>query len=80
MRKGSERIKSIGETDIPTWFNLSKKTNERPDLRKVFMDQYGVTIEFPAYYHKTAKFVPPKCQYIVTAAFHIVPTRSNQMV
>lgn len=50
---------------------------KRQDLRKVFIEQYGVQMEVPVYYFKDAKFVPHYSDHIVQTAFHIAPSADS---
>ena len=57
-----------------------KNVQEHEDLRGVFIDNYGVTLEFPAYYYLDSKFVPSEENLVVTMGFHIIPTNSTAQV
>jgi len=57
-----------------------KNKAEMKDLRKVYMENYGVSFEFPSYYLNTARFVPHVKGHIVTLAWHIIPRNANQVV
>ena len=52
------------------------------DMRQVFLESYGVEMEFPGFYYYDAKFVPKadSHNYIVVLAWHIVPQGKNKMV
>jgi len=52
---------------------ITKKKQEKADLRKVFTEKYGVTMEFPAFYQEHGKIVPNQTDYVVSTAFHIIP-------
>ena len=41
----------------------------------MFIKNYGVTIEIPAYYYHDARFVPSNIKYVVLMAFHIIPKK-----
>jgi len=47
------------------------------DLRKVFIENYGVQIDLPAYYYLDAKFVPHHPNMIVVLAWHIIPNSAS---
>ena len=47
-----------------------RKTSE---LRKVFLESYGVEMDFPGYYYSDSKFVPNEEKYIIVLAWHIIP-------
>ena len=59
---------------------VSKNKKEENDLRKVFIQNYGVQMEFPGYYIALAKFVPHYDDYVVQASFHIIPKGYSQTV
>jgi hypothetical protein len=55
-------------------FNLKEQQKQsQQDLREIFIENYGVTMEIPAYYYYDAKFVPHSQDQLVTMAFHIIP-------
>ena len=43
------------------------------NLRAIFIEKYGVTIEFPVYYFHQSIFVPHVTDMIVTLGYHIIP-------
>jgi hypothetical protein len=45
------------------------------NLRSMFVDSYGVTMEIPAYYYYDAKYVPNNINYVVAMNFHIIPKK-----
>ena len=49
-------------------------------MRSVFMESFGVEMDFPGYYYYDSKFVPheDKKNYIIVLAWHIVPTGKNK--
>jgi hypothetical protein len=49
------------------------KQEEEKNLRRVFIQNYGVQMEIPAYYIYDARYVPNNIEYVVTMAFHIYP-------
>ena len=51
-----------------------------PDLRKVFIENYGVQMELPAYYYLDAKFVPHQQNMIVVLAWHIIPSSASAKI
>jgi hypothetical protein len=50
-----------------------KQQNEHADLREIYTEKYGVTMELPGYYQETAKIVPHSPDHVVATAFHITP-------
>ena len=52
---------------------LTKDTYEPEDLRKKYLQNFGVSMEIPAYYIYDARFVPHVKDYIVTLTWHILP-------
>jgi len=56
-----------------------KQKIESQDLRTVFIENYGVSMEMPVYYHSDAKFVPHVKDYLVTMGFHIIPKQQLNM-
>jgi hypothetical protein len=62
-------------------FEIKQKNKEvNKDLRSVYLKNYGVKMEFPAYYIYDARFVPHMDDYVVTLAWHIIPKNNKQMV
>ena len=53
--------------------SYNEETHTENDLRKIYIENYGVKMEFPAYYIQDAKFVPHKPDLIVQMAQHIIP-------
>ena len=45
------------------------------DLRPVFIKNYGVQMEIPAFYYNNAKYVPHFKDYMVTMSQHIIPKK-----
>ena len=43
------------------------------DQRATLIDNYGVTMEFPAFYYYNAKFVPNQSDHLLIMEFHIIP-------
>lgn len=37
---------------------IGKSKAKYEDLRGIFIEDYGVSLDFPTYYHHDAKFVP----------------------
>ena len=59
-------------------FNVEEKVDKsQEDLRHIFIDNYGVQMEIPAYYYYDAKFVPHFKDQLVTMAFHIIPKKQK---
>ena len=51
------------------------KAEKQKDLRSIFIKNYGVQMEIPAYYFYDARFVPHFKDYVVTMAFHVIPKK-----
>ena len=49
-------------------------------MRKVYLESYGVELDFPGYYYCDSKFVPNNTDYIVTLSWHIIPPGKNKQV
>ena len=49
-------------------------------MRKVYLDSYGVELDFPGLYYYDSKFVPNNTDYIVTTSWHIVPPGKKKVV
>lgn len=61
-------------------FSTVQKNKEASlDLRSVFIENYGVSMDMPVYYHHDAKFVPHFKDYVVSMGFHIIPKRQKEM-
>lgn len=52
------------------------REKQHEDLRGIYIENYGVDLEFPAYYYQDAKFVPKNHDLVVTMGFHIIPKAS----
>ena len=68
-KQGSVGMSSLGH---------SGKKKAQGDQRDIYVEKYGVDIQFPAFYYMDAKFVPGQCrgkgdEYIVVMAYHIIP-------
>ena len=50
------------------------------DQRATLIENYGVTMEFPAFYYYNAKFVPHEKDHLVTMEFHIIPQNEKTTV
>ena len=50
------------------------------DMRKIFIENYGVEMSFPAYYYSDAKFVPNNSNYILSTSWHIIPENADVQV
>ena len=48
------------------------------EMRKVFLESYGVEMDFPGYYYSDSKFVPNEDKYIIVTAWHIIPPGQNK--
>ena len=53
--------------------------HNKNDLRDIFIQKYGVSMEIPAFYYYNAKFVPNKPNYLVTMSFHIIPKKQSML-
>jgi len=51
------------------------KAEKQKDLRSIFIKNYGVQMEIPAFHFYDAKFVPHFKAYVVTMAFHVIPKK-----
>ena len=49
-------------------------------MRKIFIENYGVEMSFPAYYYADAKFVPNNSNYILSTSWHIIPENADVQV
>lgn len=58
----------------------SKNQFEEVDLREVYIKNYGVKMEMPAFYIHQAKLVPHFKNYIIILAWHIVPKGFSQTI
>ena len=81
MRSESELNESSGVSymGMSEFSTISKQKEEKQDLRSVFIENYGVSIEMPIFYHLDAKFVPHFKDHIVTMGFHIIPKKPKDM-
>ena len=59
---------------------LDKEDESEHDMRKIFIESYGVEMSFPAYYYSDAKFVPTNSDYILSTSWHIIPENTNVQV
>jgi hypothetical protein len=50
------------------------------DMRQKFMDQYGVSIDFPGYYSDSGVLVPHVAGFIVSSGFHIIPKSTRAQI
>ena len=59
-----------------------QKSQQSSDMRQVFLESYGVEMDFPGYYYYDSRFVPKedKVKYIIVLAWHIVPQGRNKRV
>lgn len=58
----------------------TKNIQDNKDLRDVFIQNYGVKMDLPAYYFDNAKLVPHQKDFVVTLAYHIVPLDFTQTI
>jgi hypothetical protein len=49
-------------------------------MRKVFIDAYGVELDFAGFYYSTAKFIPTQKDMIINVCWHIVPEGQKKVV
>lgn len=49
-------------------------------MRKVYIDAYGVELDFAGYYYHSSKFVPNHDDLILTLSWHITPEGKNKRV
>jgi hypothetical protein len=65
----------------PDPFNETNNEDElEMDMRKIFIESYGVEMSFPGYYYSDAKFVPTNSDYILSTSWHIIPENANVIV
>ena len=55
-------------------------TDGLEDLRPVFIKNYGVSLEIPAFYYNDAKYVPHFKDYVVTMSQHIIPKTQKPQI
>ena len=49
-------------------------------MRKIFIESYGIELDFGGFYYSDSKFVPNHEKYIITACWHIVPKGDSKIV
>ena len=50
-------------------------------MRKVFIDAYGVELDFAGYYYSDARFIPNHKEHlIINICWHIVPEGRKKVV
>lgn len=49
-------------------------------MRKIFIESYGIELDFGGFYYSDSKFVPNHEEYIITACWHIVPNGESKIV
>ena len=54
--------------------------SQKKDLRRVFIENYGVNMELPRFYYHSAKFVPQSKDLIVILGWHIVPLTASTTI
>ena len=67
-------------TFSPSEFGSGNPDGDKPDMRKVYLESYGVELDFPGYYYSDSKFVPNNPDYIVSLSWHIIPPGKNKQV
>ena len=50
------------------------------DFRSNFIDEYGVSIEFPAFYSRDGCLAPHANGFVVNSGFHVIPRNNDQVV
>jgi|APSaa5957512535_1039671.scaffolds.fasta_scaffold91613_1 hypothetical protein len=50
------------------------------DMRQVFIDAYGVELDFAGFYYHCSKFVPNQEDLVLTLCWHITPEGNNKVV
>ena len=60
---------------------MTKKIKvEEKDMRKVYIDAYGMELDFAGYYYHSSKFIPNQDDLILTLCWHITPEGKNKVV
>jgi len=60
---------------------ISKKIKkEENDMRKVYIDAYGVELDFAGFYYHSSKFIPNQDPLILTLCWHITPEGKSKVV
>ena len=59
---------SLQPTEFSMFNSVHGESTKETDLRKIYIQNYGVKMEFPAYYIQDAKFVPHEPDLIVQMA------------
>jgi hypothetical protein len=49
-------------------------------MRKVYIDAYGMELDFAGYYYHSSKFIPNQNELILTLCWHITPEGKNKVV
>ena len=57
--------------------DLAKQINSGNNLRKIFIENYGVEMEYPGYYLMDARFVPYDEKYLINLSWLINPSPST---
>ena len=71
----SQTGEEMQNMNMSQFSSVQKSQETSQDLRSVFIENYGVSMEMPVYYHLDAKFVPHFKDYVVSMGFHIIPNR-----
>ena len=50
------------------------------DMRRVYIDAYGVELDFAGFYYHSSKFIPNQNDLILTLCWHITPEGKNKVV
>lgn len=58
-------------------FEEQMETSNNDKLRQIFLESYGIEMNFAGYYYQDAKFVPNQNNYLVCSSWHIVPENPN---
>jgi hypothetical protein len=49
-------------------------------MRKVYIDAYGVELDFAGFYYHSSKFIPNQNDLILNLCWHITPEGKNKVV
>ena len=72
--------KSLSASELRPDPFLTTEPDCEDDMRKIFIENYGVEMSFPAYYYSDAKFVPNNSNYILSTSWHIIPENKDVSV
>ena len=85
MKSKGEHDHGLEHTEIDFTENCAEEQSKIPEenssnLRNMFVENYSVQIEIPAYYYFDAKYVPNNVNYVVALNFHIIPTKQVESI